>query len=662
MSNKEEYRLAAIMFTDIQGFSQMMEKNEKETLGLLKYHNDLISGLVEKYNGYVIKTIGDAFMVSFNNTTNAVNTSIEIQKELYRYNQRQLDIEKKLYIRIGVHLGDIYFYENDALGEGINIASRLQSMSKPGGICISKDVYNQVFNKVDAEFISLGKAKLKNISKEIFAFEIITDFSEELKDNFAKNEEIEIEKEKENQEDYANKDKKEIEDDFIEKMKHFNRRISRDWIEKYLPKAKEYIDPVIDKLVQKGVVTKIEKENGGIEYAFSEMKNFLKRTKKKLVVKDEISKFGKKAIESLFGIIPHSITFIITNVFLYYLNIQTSPQVMWSYIVALAWGNGLINHVGNAFVMNSYKNKLNKNPEMSIDEYLLIKRDFKNSEGIVGDFLSFFGVNALLYFINVTFSPEFHWFWFVFGGWGIGLISHFFKFIKDKFIVKNELRILRESEYLKSKEKPEDNDADKKSNIEEKHETIKEKDKIKKESRESTEFEKILKNALSIRENLFKKLKSKDQYQTRYNVDIIKNVDDFIAKIRELIILTDEIDEIIESNSNEDIDTYLIKLNEKLKLTENEELKGEYNKSISQHEKQRQSLADLKNQKEIIYLRITNALSSLKQLEIDFTRIKGVVTKENDASVKIFAETSEELTNYVDNIKKSYQNLERELE
>ncbi|HOV13040.1 MAG TPA: adenylate/guanylate cyclase domain-containing protein [Spirochaetota bacterium] len=663
MSNKEEYRLAAIMFTDIQGFSLMMEKNEKETLELLKYHNELIIDLVKKNNGTVIKTIGDAFMVSFNNTTNAVNTSIEIQKELYKFNQRQLDPDKKLLLRIGVHLGDIYFFENDALGEGINIASRLQSMSKPGGICISKDVYNQVFNKVDAEFISLGKAKLKNISKEIYAFEIITDFSSEFKEDSTKNEDIQIEKEKE--EDYSTKNKKELEDDFLEKMKNFNRRISRDWIEKYLPKAKEYIDPVIDKLIEKGVITKIEKENGQIEYAFSEMKKFLKRTKKKIVVKDEINKFSKKAIESLFGIIPHSITFVITNVFLYYLNIQTSPQVMWSYIVALAWGNGLVNHVGNAFVMNSYKNKLNKNPEMSIDQYLLIKRDFKNSEGFVGDFLSFFGVNALLYYINITFSPQFHWFWFVFGGWGIGLISHFFKFIKDKVIVKNELNILKESEYLKSKEenkeKNKENDINENIDIQtDKNEFSKNK-KIVKE-KELTEFDKMLKNALSIREKLYKKLKSKDQYQTRYNLDIIQSIDDFILKIKELINLTTEIDEIIEANSNDEIDAYLIKLKEKLNTTENDELKREYNKSISQHEREKQSLIDLTNQKEIIYLRITNALSSLKQLEIDFTRIKGVVTKENDASVKIFTETSLELSNYVDNIKQSYQNLERTLE
>lgn len=653
MANKEEYRLAAIMFTDIQGFSKMMERNEKETLELLKYHNEMIIDLVNKYNGTVIKTIGDAFMVTFNNTANAVNTSIEIQKELYKYNQRQLDINKKLLVRIGIHLGDIYFFENDALGEGINIASRLQSMSKAGGICISKDVYNQVFNKVDADFVSLGKAKLKNISKEIYAFEIITDFSKDFTnmEEDVNNETI-INDEKEA--DYANKDNKEIEKDFLETMKHFNRRISQEWIDKYLPKAKEYIDPVIDKLLEKGVVTKIEKDNGQIEYAFSEIKNFLKRSNKKLDPKDEISKFSKQTIEATFGIIPHTITFVIINFFLYYLNLKTSPSVMWSYIVILGWGNGLLNHIGNSIVRNIYNFKFGRAKEMSLEKYILIKKNYKNTEGFIGDFISFFTVNPLLYYINITFSPEFYWFLFPLAGWGIGLISHFFKYIRDKIIIKKELKELNDKETI-----TDNNIKNKEENI-----VLKEKKDKKRETdeRKIEISDDIMKKALSIREKVYKKLKSKDQFQTRYNIDIIKTIDDFIEKIKELTILNNEIDEIINNNSDEEIDTYLIKLKEKLNLTDNEELKKEYTHSILQHEKQKQSITDLKNQKEIINLRITNALSSLKQLEIDFTRIKGVVGKENDASIKIFTETSEDLTTYVDNIRRSYSTLEKEME
>lgn len=169
---KTDYRLAAIMFTDIRGFSRMMEKDEAGTIKLLQFHNELVVGVVKSHNGSVIKTIGDAFLIDFKNTVDALRSALEIQDKLYQYNQGHPGLP--LLLRIGLHLGDITFYENDALGEGINIASRLQSIAHPGCICMSQDVYNLVLNKIDFEAEKLGRVSLKNISKEIHAYEIVT--------------------------------------------------------------------------------------------------------------------------------------------------------------------------------------------------------------------------------------------------------------------------------------------------------------------------------------------------------------------------------------------------------------------------------------------------------------------------------------------------------
>lgn len=168
----KEYRLAAVMFTDIVGFSRMMEADEAGTLTLMDYHNKVVRESVQVFGGSVIKTIGDAFLVEFPNANNAVRCGIEIQKVLENYNASSP--KQNLVLRVGVHLGDIYFFENDALGEGINIASRLQSVCKPGRICISQDVYNLVSNKLDTPIKPLGKVSLKNISRDIHAFEILT--------------------------------------------------------------------------------------------------------------------------------------------------------------------------------------------------------------------------------------------------------------------------------------------------------------------------------------------------------------------------------------------------------------------------------------------------------------------------------------------------------
>ncbi len=169
---QKDYRLAAIMYTDIAGFSRMMEKDEAGTLELLRYHNELIGGIVRDHHGTVIKTIGDALLVDFKNTVEAMQSALEIQDKLYAHNKENQNLP--LLVRIGVHLGDIYFFENDALGEGINIAARLQSLASPGSICFSQDVYNLVLNKIEFRAEKLGKVSLKNITKEVHAYEITT--------------------------------------------------------------------------------------------------------------------------------------------------------------------------------------------------------------------------------------------------------------------------------------------------------------------------------------------------------------------------------------------------------------------------------------------------------------------------------------------------------
>ena len=170
---QKDYRLAAIMYTDIAGFSRMMESDEAGTLKLLRYHNELLGSIVTAHHGTVIKTIGDALLVDFKNTVEALQSALEIQDKLYAHNKETKDAEPLL-VRIGVHLGDIYFFENDALGEGINIAARLQSLARPGCICFSQDVYNLVLNKIEFRAEKLGKVSLKNITKEIHAYEITT--------------------------------------------------------------------------------------------------------------------------------------------------------------------------------------------------------------------------------------------------------------------------------------------------------------------------------------------------------------------------------------------------------------------------------------------------------------------------------------------------------
>jgi len=156
-------KLSAIMFTDMKGFSSEMNRDEEKTLKKLWRYEKAMRSIIKEHGGRVVKTIGDAIMGDFDSAVNAVKSAMSIQSLL-----KKEDIK----IRIGIHLGDVIHKGGDVFGDGVNIASRIESISEPGEIYISEDVYNQVKGKIDASFENLGKRPLKNIDSPPRVFKI----------------------------------------------------------------------------------------------------------------------------------------------------------------------------------------------------------------------------------------------------------------------------------------------------------------------------------------------------------------------------------------------------------------------------------------------------------------------------------------------------------
>jgi class 3 adenylate cyclase len=171
------HQLAAVMFTDIVGFSARTHANEEETLHLVRKDINRIKEIAEKHRGRVLKTMGDGVLIHFHSATDAVRCGMEFQGSMQ--NGFGPDREKSpLQHRVGIHLGDMYVSESEIMGDSVNIASRLQTIAEPGGICVSQTVYDIIKNKVALKATHLGAKELKNISHAVHVYKIIIDAME----------------------------------------------------------------------------------------------------------------------------------------------------------------------------------------------------------------------------------------------------------------------------------------------------------------------------------------------------------------------------------------------------------------------------------------------------------------------------------------------------
>ncbi len=167
-----ERKLSVIMFTDIKGFSRKMAENEAGAFDLLKKHDALLRVLSTKFGGKVVKSIGDSFMVDFASAVNAVKCAIEAQKKFFQHNVAKSEFDK-IEIRAGIHLGDVLIRGDDIFGDGVNVASRIESITAPTRICITADVYNQIRKSMDVEVFRMGNMTLKNIPEPVEVFEVL---------------------------------------------------------------------------------------------------------------------------------------------------------------------------------------------------------------------------------------------------------------------------------------------------------------------------------------------------------------------------------------------------------------------------------------------------------------------------------------------------------
>ena len=169
MSTKVQRKLTTILAADAAGYSRAMEMDEVKAFDALRSARSVFSKFIERHDGRIVNTAGDGLIAEFPSVVEAVQCAIEVQQELGGHSNDQDDTMR---FRIGIHLGDVMIDGTDLLGEGVNLAARLESMAEPGGVLISQQVYDQVQHKLTIGFEYLGEKRPKNFTEDVSVYRL----------------------------------------------------------------------------------------------------------------------------------------------------------------------------------------------------------------------------------------------------------------------------------------------------------------------------------------------------------------------------------------------------------------------------------------------------------------------------------------------------------
>src|SRR5579883_1421082 len=169
---RAERRLAAVLAADVVGYSRLMGVDEEGTLArLTALRRDLVDPKIAEHRGRIFKTLGDGLLVEFPSAVEAVACAASLQDAMVERN-RAVPPDRRLEFRIGINSGDIIVEDGDLMGDGVNIAARLEALAEPGGVCLSGEIHGQVEGKVPLGFVAMGEQPLKNITRKVVVYRL----------------------------------------------------------------------------------------------------------------------------------------------------------------------------------------------------------------------------------------------------------------------------------------------------------------------------------------------------------------------------------------------------------------------------------------------------------------------------------------------------------
>ena len=167
--NKIDRKIAVIFVTDVVGFSKLMEKNEDQTLKSFRSCREILDNLFKEHGGRVFNTAGDSVLAEFQSAVSAVVCASEFQKLISERNS-SVSEDSEMHFRIGINMGDVIVEGDNLYGDGVNVAARLEALSQPGGVCLSKSIHDFVNKKTEFLFNDIGEQRVKNT--DVHAFDL----------------------------------------------------------------------------------------------------------------------------------------------------------------------------------------------------------------------------------------------------------------------------------------------------------------------------------------------------------------------------------------------------------------------------------------------------------------------------------------------------------
>lgn len=173
MNERAQRRLTTIVAADIAGFSRLVGTDEEGTLTVQRrYRAELIEPMLAKYHGRIANTAGDSFLLEFPSAVEAVRFAVAVQKGMSKRN-RDFPVDRRIEYRIGVNVGDVMADGDKLLGDGVKIATRLEGLAEPGGICISRTTRDQVRDRIKIGLRDMSEIEVKNLARPVRAFQVI---------------------------------------------------------------------------------------------------------------------------------------------------------------------------------------------------------------------------------------------------------------------------------------------------------------------------------------------------------------------------------------------------------------------------------------------------------------------------------------------------------